>query len=239
MAGRSKTNAWNSIKFIKEHVPIWEEKGMTKGFLESVIEPKYKSCAVDVESALTCDIFMFETAYNQPDFIDKLKEICKKYRMPYGKVKPELEKHAVERTEEILLDFEMSKPKRIDSNKKKGNFKSQLPVMFGVSNKEYLAKLIKDKRKTVPDNEGYKTLKVDPMMIEIVLNLIRQEIAPNKWVDMLDLDWESIKKYCRMYCWAGFLKKSAKKDKYLIDYSVVKFADGWDPTEKYESEIGW
>lgn len=239
MAGRSKTNAWNSVKFIKEHLPIWKERGMTKGFLEAVIEPKYKSCSIDVDSALSCDIFMFETAYNQPDFIDKLKEICKRFRMPYGKVKPELEKAAEERTNEIFIDFEMSRPKRIEAGKRKGKLYNNLPVIFGVINKEYLAKLIIDKRKTVPENEGYKTLKVDPMMIEIVLNLIRQEIDPRKWVEMLDLDWESIQKYCRMYCWAGFLKKSVKKEKYLIDYYVVKFKDGYDPTEKYVSDIGW
>ena len=239
MAGRDKTNAWNSIKFIKEHLPIWQEKGMSRGFLESVIEPKYKACSLDVESALCCDVMMFETAYNQPDFITKLKEICKKYRMPYGKVKPELEENAIAKVNEIFLDFDMTKPKRVDVGKRKGKLYNNLPVIFGVRNILELAKSIKEKRKTVPANEGYKTLKVDPEMIEIILNLIRQDITPSRWVEILDLDWESILKYCRMYCWAGFLKKSVKKEKYLIDYSVVKFADGYDPTEKYVSDIGW
>lgn len=239
MAGRSKTNAWNSVKFIKEHLPIWQERGMKKGFLEAIIEPKYKACSVDVESALSCDIMNFETAYNQPDFITKLKEICKRYRMPYGKVKPEAEQKAQELTDMIFIDFEMTKPKRVDDVKMKGNFNRNLSVIFNVDNKDELAQSILEKRKTVPGNQGYRTLKVDSDMIEIVLNLIRQDILPKKWVEVLDLDWESIKKYCRMYCWAGFLKKSAIKDKYLINYSVVKFTDKYDPTEKYVSDIGW
>ena len=160
MAGKNKTNAWNSIVFIKEHLPLWKEKWMTEGFLNSVITPKYKGCSLDVRSAIECNVTNFGTVYNQPDFIIKLKEICKKFKLPYGKVKPELEENAIAKVNEIFLDFDMTKPKRVDVGKRKGKLYNNLPVIFGVRNILELAKSIKEKRKTVPANEGYKTLPI-------------------------------------------------------------------------------
>lgn len=239
MAGRDKTNAWNSIKFIKEHLPLWKEKGMTKGFLNSMIEPKYRACSIDVESALSCEIIMFETAYNQPDFITKLKEICKRYRMPYGKVKPEVEQQVSEELELLFNTFKDEKPLRIEKgDKHKGIEKNTLPVIFKVKNINELSKMLETKRDTVCSSEGYKTMSTDPERLELILNVIRQDIKPKQQEEILDLSYESILKYCRFYKWAGILNKSSSKEKYLINYDLVKFEDGYfEKEDEYVNEL--
>lgn len=243
MAGKNKTNAWNSIKFIKAHLPIWQEIGMRDSFLTDVIEPKYKACSIDVETALSCDIMNFETAYNQPDFIVRFKEICKKHRMPYGKVKSEINKKAEEFADLILVEFSANKPKRKDDQNKELGFKDinqhlvkidYTPVK--INNLDEIVSSINENR-----NGGDTRLVVNNTSIELLLNLARDKATIKRINEVTRLSEASITRYYTMLQRFGYGKMSKNKKTlhtFVIDYSKVDFADGYTPeSETYVDSL--
>lgn len=236
MAKTNKTIAWETVKWIKARLPLWESRGIPKKFLESLIVPsRYKKVSADVESLLTCDIFNFEVIYNQEDTIPQLKALCKKYRLPYGKVSVEAELKAEKEADIIFPEFERVKPKRLEkgrkeegvSNVKKHLIKEGYTIVNEVENKEEIRDLIINKRKTVPQNEGYRTLRTDPDLLELLIDLAQQKTEPREQERLLNLKWVSIPKYHRMLQWVNVLQKDKlKRETYVVNEDVVKFKGG-------------
>lgn len=233
MAGKNKTNAWNSIVFIKEHLPLWKEKGMTEGFLNSVIVPKYKGCSLDVRSAIECDVTNFGTVYNQPDFIIKLKEICKKFRLPYGKVKPEITKKVEEDASVLMMKLYDTKDvnqKRFDDKEKELGFKNieDHLVKMGyipheISNIDKLLKRVIDAR-----TSGDKKLVLNKTSLELLLSVARDKLSVRDIYKVIRLKEESIRRYYTPLERAGLGKISKNKrtpEFFVINYNEVKFKD--------------
>ena len=239
MAGRNKTIAWNNLKWIKSHLPEWEKRGMSKGFLNSIISPKYKGCEADVESVLTCDIDLFETLYNQPDFLDKLKELCKKYRLPYGKVSQEAENKAEEDLNLIYSQFTGVKKLRESKGKQKSvkdTYKNLIDKGYVFECKiknisELVNKCNEAKNKYGKDEEGrpnsYATLAFSAGRVEAFVDMVEKGYPFDVMSHYLSLNPKtSIPKYFRILVLAGILNKAYKNaGKYTVNYDVVKFSD--------------
>lgn len=233
MAGKNKTNAWNSIKFIKSHLPVWQKIGMKKSFLNAMIEPKYKACAIDVETAITCDIMNFETAYNQPDFVAKFKEVCRKHKMPYGKVDLEVSKKAEEFADLILVDFSAERPKRMDTTKETGfrhiedHWNSMNYKVHSVSNIKDIVLRIKSERTT-----GEQKLAVNEHTMSLLLSLSRDKSPLNKIHEATHLSEKSIVRYYTMLQRLGYGHLSKNKNTlhtFVLDYDKVIFEDNYRP----------
>lgn len=249
MAGKNKSNAWESVKFIKSHLPLWEEKGMTKSFLEDMIVPKYKKLSIDVESALSCDVFNFEAVYNQPDFISLLKAICKKHRLPYGKVKPEVEAKVENNVNAMFLDFEQSKlVNRMEKGEKELGFKGITEHLQGiqyipvkVSNiNEIVAELdeYRETAKKTGKNKGDLKLVHSADSIEIMMNLARENAGYPEIYRVARLGEKSIRRYYGMYQRLGLGKFSKNRNgAFKVNYRTVKFADGYIEEPKYKTTL--
>lgn len=240
MAGKNKTTAWNNVKWIKAHLPEWEKRGMTKGFLNSIISPKYKGCEADVESVLTCDVNLFETLYNQPDFLPKLKELCKKYRLPYGKVSQDAENKAQKEVELIYTDFTREKPLRADLGKfdsVKDTYASLRSKGYVLENRvknldELVEKCNVEKNKYPPKPDGrpnsYQTLSFNNGKVEALIDMIERGLNFKTIGCYMSLSpTRSIPKYVYIMLKAGIFKKMhTGVQRYFVDYGVVEFENG-------------
>jgi len=233
MAGKNRTNAWNSVEFIKTHLPLWEKRGMTKGFLDSIIETKYKGCAIDVASAITCDTTNFVTAYNQPDFIEKFKAICKQYKMPYGKVKSEVIKAVEEDVAFLMLSTygEFVKPKRIDGEKELG-FKDIAEHINKLGYKLHKLENINQVLDSVnvQRTAGDKKLTLNKLTVSLLISMSRDKLDIPTMYKIARLKEKSLQKYYRVLEKAGLGKMSKNKrspEMFILDYSKVRFEDSF------------
>lgn len=233
MAGKDKTTAWESVKWIKAHLPLWEKRGMSKGFLNSMVIPKYKGCSVDVESAISCEPDKFETLYNQPDFIQKLKDICKKYRMPYGKVPKEIEDKAEEETELIYPEFETVRPRRNDYGNEHDGITEEHLKKIGysienrVENKNELYNIVRTKQEKTVGDTGNKKLSFSPEKIELFIDVIERNLSLKDMINVFDLSETSIIRYLELLKVVGILKKTGyRKYDYIVNEDVVHYEGG-------------
>ena len=245
MAGRDKTTAWENVKWIKAHIPAWNKKGMTAGFMNSIISPKYKGCEADVGSAISCDPTIFETLYNQPDFLDKLKTICKKYCMPYGKVTAEQEEKAEEEADLIYPDFATIRPKRIDLGEKAKravDLEARLnEIGYVIENKiknlDELYNIMCERKQMIIQRNGKLTgsarLSWYPLLIELYVDMEERGFTYSKMANVLGSEsWRTAERYIGDLYAAGLLKsKTGKANDYVANEDIVKFVNG----RKHES----
>lgn len=240
MAGKDKTTAWENVKWIKAHIPAWNKKGMTAGFMNSIISPKYKGCEADVGSAISCDPTIFETLYNQPDFLDKLKAICKKYCMPYGKVTPEQEEKAEQEADLIYPDFASIRPKRIDLGKKAKravDLEARLnEIGYVIENKiknlDELYNIMHNRKEMIIQRNGKLTgsarLSWHPLLIELYIDMEERGFTYSKMASVLGSEsWRTAERYIGDLHTAGLLVSKTKKDNdYVANEDIVKFVGG-------------
>lgn len=245
MAGKDKTTAWENVKWIKAHLPMWKKKGMTKGFTDSIISPKYKGCEADVGSAISCDPTIFETLYNQPDFLDKLKAICKKYCMSYGKVTPEQEEKAEQEADLIYPDFAPVRPKRIDSGiraKRAVDLQARLNeigyiIENRIENLDELYNIMCSRKEMLIQRNGKLTgsanLSWYPLLIELYIDMEERGFTYLKMAKTLGSEsWRTAERYISDLYTAGLLtSKTGKANDYIANEDIVKFVGG----RKHES----
>lgn len=234
MAGRDKTIAWENVKWIKAHIPMWEKKGMTKAFLNSIIKVKYDAVEADVESVITCDPNIFETLYNQKDFLDALKGICKRCKMPYGKVPKEVEEAAEDAADIIYPDFASVRPKRLDIGKKAKHTKdiSERLKEIGytienkVANLDELMALVHKHNKEHP---GDAKMSWSSDLIELYIDMYERGLCEERMAEIIGGGFKvrSIDKYKRVLTTCNILKSSlGKGDVRVANEDIVKFVGG-------------
>ena len=254
MAGKDKTTAWENLKWIKAHLPSWERKGMSEKFLKSVISPKYKGCEVDVGSAITCDVYSFETLYNQPDFLEKLKEICKKFKMPYGKVPKEDEEKANEDMLIELKDFgrnyQNARADKGKEHKRVYNLQRRLDeigykIDNRVANLDELEKIIKDRQEECIKKNGKKTGIArycwSPLLIELYIDFVEKGYDKYKMADVLGQGYETPPKYIAELKASNIIVNPSARfnsTNYMANEEIVKFVNG-RKRAKYVPDWDW
>lgn len=254
MAGKDKTTAWENLKWIKAHLPSWEKKGMSEKFLKSVISPKYKGCEVDVGSAITCDVYSFETLYNQPDFLEKLKEICKKFKMPYGKVSKEDEEKAEEDLFAGLEDFgvytDWCRSDKGKEHKRVHDLQKRLDdigykIENKVANLDELEKILKDRQEECIKKNGKKTGIArycwSPLLIELYIDFIEKGYGKGKMAEVLGQSIETPPKYIAELKASNIIVNPSAKFKstnYMANEDIVKFVGG-RKRPKYVPDWDW
>lgn len=235
MAGKNKTFAWENIKWIKAHLPLWEKKGMSKAFLNSIIKVRYKGVEADVESVITCDPNIFETLYNQKDFLEALKAICKRYRMPYGKVPKEMETAAEDAADIVYPDFAGVRPRRLESGKRgkiNKDVKAQLEkkgynIKNAVANSEELYNIVMKYNMSHP---GVAKLFWSPELIELFVDMFEEGRCKEEMVDIIgeDIKLSTIGKYESALTSCKILIRSAgrSKDVRFANEDIVEFIGG-------------
>lgn len=249
MAGKDKTTAWENVKWIKAHIPAWKKKGMTAGFMNSIISPKYKGCEADVGSAISCDPTIFETLYNQPDFLDKLKAICKKFCMPYGKVTPEQEVKAEEEADLVYPDFATIRPKRIDLGEKAKrvlDLQARLSsigytIENRIENLDELYNILCNRKEMIIKRNGKLTgsarLSWHPLLIELYIDMEERGFTYGEMARVLGEEKPTTpERYISDLHAAGLLiGKTNKANDYIANEDIVKFFDGRKHTSYYSS----
>ena len=251
MAGKDKTTAWENVKWIKAHLPSWEKKGMTKGFLNSLISPRYKGCEADVGSAITCDPTIFETLYNQPDFLDKLKEICKKYCMPYGKVPKEVEEKAEMEADLIYPDFIRERPLRVEKGKKH-QFKN-LPerlasvgytIDYKIENLDEITQIVTDycnkSKKADGRRNGNANMCWNNDRVQFFIDSMEKGLYLDDIADILGVARETAIRYrdALRHCGVIQANKHNKKE-YYVDEDIVHYVGGRKKprVKKFEADL--
>ena len=247
MAGRDKTTAWENVKWIRAHLPLWEKKGMSKGFLNSIISPKYKGCELDVGSAITCDLENFETLYNQKDFLVELKAICKKYCMPYGKVDKQYEETAEREANYVFASYFANKKIREDRGRvKRPDFEEKFRD-YKIENKienvgDLLKILVERQQESIRRNNkrtGIACYSWDSLLVELYIDFIEKGFTTAKMAEMLGEKETTTKKYVAELLASGIIKSPlGKKDKYIANEEIVKFAGG-RKRAVFEPDWGW
>lgn len=251
MSGRDKTTAWENVKWIRAHLPIWEERGMKKSFLNSIISPKYKGCELDVESAISCRLEDFETLYNQPDFLQKLKEICKKYRMPHGKVTKEKEENAEKEADYVFASYFANKAIREERGKRAKrieNLQEHLKrIGYEIENKveniEEVLKILVDRQEKCIKRNGKRTgiacYSWNSLLLELYIDFIEKNYSYTKMAEILEENPTTPPKYVAELLASGIIESPlGKRCQYVANEDIVKFSSGRKRVQ-YVPDWGW
>ena len=230
---------YKTIQFIQEHLPLWKKKGMPRAFLDEVIVAEAGSFELDIESALTCDLDLFKEAYSQPDFIEKLIALCKKYHLQYGRVRG-AEKSQTVAVEKTYDRYFKNMPARIDGEKEDGiKCADSSYQVHEVLNKQRLYVYIRDNIRP-----GDKKLSLSPRTIELLLSLARDRLSLQRIQEITCLSEKSIRRYYSALQNYYIVSASSKRVRGVkefdawVNYDVVTFADGYTGGgESYESEL--
>lgn len=230
---------YKSVQFIQEHLDMWKKKGMPGEFLDSIISAGNGNYELDVESALTCNLDLFGSAYAQKDFLTQLIALCKKYKLQYGRVKPELRKKSSEFVEKIYDDMFKNMPARVDGDKEEGLACADATYQIHkVENKEELYAEIRESLRP-----GDSRLSLTPRTIELLLSLARDGLSLQRIEEITCLGEKSVRRYYsalqnyNIVSVTGGRVRGIKEFNVWVNYNKVVFSDGFNVGEKYVTEL--
>lgn len=205
----------DSIRWINSHLPEWKKRGMNRGFLGSIIDiDGYK---IDVATAIGCNTELFGELYKKEEFIPKLKELCKRYRLPHGDRKY---------NEEEVVQFSLSRPKRVEKEKLSLG-KVEYSIENTVENIQELVDIVHSVQNKTYGETGNKRLSITPQRLETFIDIIERKLPPVDMIKVLNLSEASVLRYLELLKSAKIINKTGRrKYDYSVNEDLVHYTGG-------------